>query len=79
MVDDSIDVDKLLIRTWHAFPADLREKRGHTWVTVEDDVDDTWVSEREGKTWVTKEGDLMAWTWAGSYLHGIVCDRLVDD
>ena len=23
MVDDSIDVDKLLIRTWHALPADL--------------------------------------------------------
>ena len=30
MVDDSIDVDKLLIRTWHAFPADLREERGVT-------------------------------------------------
>ena len=28
MVDDSIDVDKLLIRTWHALPANLREGRG---------------------------------------------------
>ena len=25
MVDDSVDVDKLLIRTWHTFPADLKE------------------------------------------------------
>ena len=30
MVDDSIDVDKLLIRTWHALPADLGEGTGVT-------------------------------------------------
>ena len=64
MVDDSIDVDKLLIRTWHALPADLREERGvthgsrMTWTTR------GFEREREGKTWVTKEGDLMVWTWA---------------
>ena len=35
MVDDSIDVDKLLIRTWHALPADLRGgDRGHTRVVT---------------------------------------------
>ena len=30
MVDDSIDVDKLLIRTWHTLPADLGEGTGVT-------------------------------------------------
>ena len=28
MVDDSIDVDKLLIRTWHTLPADLGRGQG---------------------------------------------------
>ena len=30
MVDDSIDVDKLLIRTWHTLPADLGKGTGVT-------------------------------------------------
>ena len=61
MVDDSIDVDKLLIRTWHALPADLREERGgHTWVTVEDDVD-VGLSLRRGQD-MGQRG--MGWTWA---------------
>ena len=58
MVDDSIDVDKLLIRTWHTLPADLRDERGgHTWVTGEDGVD-VDLGLREGKTRVRDEGDF---------------------
>ena len=54
MVDDSIDVDKLLIRTWHTLPADLREERGVT----HGSQGKMGQGLREGKTWVTEEGDF---------------------
>ena len=83
IIDLTLSRGRWLDRCWQTSDQDLARlpswpeggEGGHTWVTVEDDVD-VGLGLRRGQH-MGQRG--MGWTWVWSYLYWVVCDWLVDN